>query len=113
MNATIKDNILFGKPYDRIRYHAVLDACQLRHDLSVLEHGDATMIGERGINLSGGQKQRVSIARAAYANADICILDDPLSALDPEVGNAVFEECIDGLLGDSTRIFATNQLVSF
>jgi ABC-type multidrug transport system ATPase subunit len=75
-----------------------------------LEDGDLTEIGERGINLSGGQKQRVSLARAAYANADVYIFDDPLSALDPEVAEIVFDECILGMLQSKTRLLVTNQL---
>jgi len=68
LNASIKNNILFGNSYDEKRYKKVLAACQLTHDLAILDDGDDTMIGERGINLSGGQKQRVSVARAAYSN---------------------------------------------
>ena len=110
LNATIRDNILFGLPMDEARYDAVIKACQLTHDLSILNKGDLTEIGERGINLSGGQKQRVSIARAAYSNADIIILDDPLSALDPAVGQSLFEDCILGLMKGKTRLLVTNQL---
>lgn len=110
LNATLRDNILFGRPYDEEKYQAVLKACQLTHDLALLDFGDQTEIGERGINLSGGQKQRVSVARAAYADADVVFLDDPLSALDPQVARQLFEECILGLLKDKTVFFVTNQL---
>ena len=110
LNATLRDNILFGLPMDQDRYDRVLDACQLTHDLEMLEDGDMTEIGERGINLSGGQKQRVSIARAAYADADTYIFDDPLSALDPEVGKKLFEDCILGQLKGKTIMFVTNQI---
>jgi len=110
LNATLRDNILFGQQMDKERYDAVLEACQLTHDLSILNHGDLSEIGERGINLSGGQRQRVSLARAAYSNADIIILDDTLSALDPKVGERVFSECILGLMEGKTRLFVTNQL---
>ena len=64
----------------------VLDACALRSDLEILAQSDLTEIGEKGINLSGGQKQRVSLARAVYSNRDISLLDDPLSAVDSNVG---------------------------
>lgn len=74
LNATLRDNILFGLPMDRAKYDRVLKACQLSYDLELLEQGDMTEIGERGINLSGGQKQRVSVARAAYSDADTIIL---------------------------------------
>jgi ATP-binding cassette subfamily C (CFTR/MRP) protein 1 len=79
-NATVKDNIVFGNPLDDKLYDHVLDACALKQDLLTLSAGDRTEIGEKGINLSGGQKQRVSLARAVYADADLYLLDDPLSA---------------------------------
>ena len=93
-------------------YEQVLDACALRPDLAILPAGDATEIGERGINLSGGQKQRVALARAAYARADVVLLDDPLSALDAEVGKHIFEHVIghEGLMKGSTRLLVTNAL---
>ncbi|KAI2497361.1 hypothetical protein MHU86_17126 [Fragilaria crotonensis] len=110
LNTSVRDNILFGSPYDETRYQRVLEVCQLTHDLEMLDDGDMTEIGEKGINLSGGQKQRVSLARAAYSNADVLIFDDPLSALDPEVAIKVFEECIIGFLKGKTRLLVTNQL---
>ena len=78
-NATVKENILFGKDYNHKWYNEVIDACALRPDLDMLPNGDQTEIGERGINVSGGQKQRLNIARAIYFNSDIVIMDDPLS----------------------------------
>lgn len=110
LNATVRDNILFGLAFDQKRYDAVIKACQLTHDLSLLDNGDLTEIGENGINLSGGQKQRISVARVAYADADVVIMDDPLSALDPEVGLRLFDECILGLMKEKTRLLVTNQL---
>ena len=62
-NASVKDNILFGKVMDEKFYVNVLNACALKSDLKILPGGDATEIGEKGINLSGGQKQRISLAR--------------------------------------------------
>eukprot|EP01104_Vermistella_antarctica_P012859 TRINITY_DN3793_c1_g3_i1.p1 TRINITY_DN3793_c1_g3~~TRINITY_DN3793_c1_g3_i1.p1 ORF type:complete len:1624 (-),score=345.41 TRINITY_DN3793_c1_g3_i1:937-5808(-) len=109
-NSTLRDNILFGLPFDQVKYDAVVAACQLIPDVAMLPAGDMTEIGEKGINLSGGQKQRVSLARATYAEADIYIMDDPLSAVDAHVGKAIFEECITGVLRGKTRILATHQL---
>ena len=110
LNKTVRDNILFGLPFETERYEQVIDACSLRHDIGILEEGDQTEIGERGINLSGGQKQRVSLARAAYSGASVLVFDDPLSALDPEVAQNVFTKCIKGLLADKTRLLVTNNL---
>ena len=112
LNATVRENIVFGEAFDAARYAAVLQCCQLTADLATLPHADETEIGERGITLSGGQKQRVAIARAAYSARPVCILDDVLSALDPEVASAVFEECILGLLAGSgtTVVLVTNRL---
>lgn len=91
-NLPLKENILFGKPFDKDLYEAVIDACALRPDLAILPHGDMTEIGEKGINLSGGQKARVSLARAVYQNYDVYLLDDPLSAVDSHVGKHIFEK---------------------
>ena len=92
LNATIRDNILFGEELDEERYNKTIKACQLGRDLEILNGGDLTEIGEQGTNLSGGQKARVSIARAVYANKDIILMDDPLSALDAHVKRKVFEK---------------------
>ena len=108
-NATVRDNILFGQPYDEQWYNSVIDACALRHDLQQLANGDASEIGEKGINLSGGQKQRISLARAVYRQSDIYMLDDCLSAVDPEVGEHIMTRCILGLLRKKTVILVTND----
>uniref|UniRef100_K3X2G0 Uncharacterized protein n=1 Tax=Globisporangium ultimum (strain ATCC 200006 / CBS 805.95 / DAOM BR144) TaxID=431595 RepID=K3X2G0_GLOUD len=109
-NVSIKDNILFENAYDANRYEHVLNATQLAQDLSSFSSGDRTEIGEHGINLSGGQKARVAIARAMYrAHYDILILDDPLSAVDPHVAHAVFEQCILGLAKKKTRLLVLNS----
>lgn len=109
-NTSVKENILFGKPYDRKWYDAVIDACALRPDLQMLPNGDMTEIGERGITVSGGQKQRLNIARAIYFNSDIVLMDDPLSAVDAHVGRHIFDSAICGLLRNKCRILATHQL---
>ncbi|XP_056672583.1 ATP-binding cassette sub-family C member 3 isoform X2 [Monodelphis domestica] len=113
-NVTLQDNILFGKSMDRKRYQDILDACALLTDLDVLPAGDQTEIGEKGINLSGGQRQRVSLARAVYNDADIFLLDDPLSAVDSHVAKHIFDRVIgpDGMLGSKTRVLVTHG-VSF
>ncbi|KAK7038833.1 hypothetical protein VNI00_010463 [Paramarasmius palmivorus] len=82
LNETIKENILFGSPYDETRYNTVLHQCALERDLSLLSAGDSTEVGERGITLSGGQKARISLARAVYSSAEILLLDDILAALE-------------------------------
>uniref|UniRef100_A0A8B9SE88 Canalicular multispecific organic anion transporter 1 n=1 Tax=Apteryx owenii TaxID=8824 RepID=A0A8B9SE88_APTOW len=111
-NATLKDNILFGSELDEARYQQVLKACALLPDLELLPAGDQTEIGEKGINLSGGQKQRVSLARAVYNNADIYLLDDPLSAVDAHVGKYLFDHVLGpkGLLQKKTRILVTHSI---
>ncbi|XP_061766165.1 canalicular multispecific organic anion transporter 1 [Nerophis ophidion] len=109
-NATLRDNVMFGSPRDETRLQEVIQACALAPDLELLPGGDMTEIGEKGINLSGGQKQRVSLARAAYSQADIYLLDDPLSAVDSHVGKHLFDKVIGpkGMLKDKTRILVTH-----
>ncbi|KAL4793767.1 P-loop containing nucleoside triphosphate hydrolase protein [Aspergillus venezuelensis] len=109
-NASLRSNILFGKDYDENWYDQVIDACALKPDLEILPHGDATEIGERGITISGGQKQRLNIARAIYFNAELVLLDDPLSAVDAHVGRHIMDKAICGLLRGRCRILATHQL---
>ncbi|KAL0267499.1 UNVERIFIED_CONTAM: hypothetical protein PYX00_009752 [Menopon gallinae] len=111
-NATLRDNIIFGKPLDGKIYKSVIDACALKPDLDMLPGGDRTEIGEKGINLSGGQKQRVSLARAVYNNSDIYFLDDPLSAVDAHVGKHIFEKVIgpSGILRHKTRVLVTHSI---
>ncbi|XP_066291926.1 ATP-binding cassette sub-family C member 9-like isoform X2 [Branchiostoma lanceolatum] len=113
LNATLRDNVTFGQPFDNTRYQKVISACCLQPDIDILPGGDMTEIGEKGINLSGGQKQRISLARALYSKSDIVILDDPLSALDAHVGGDVFEHGIMGhLINEEKRtvILVTHKL---
>ena len=109
-NATIRDNITFGSDYDEKKYKKVLDICSLKADLKILEAGDLTEIGERGINLSGGQKARINLGRTVYRSADIYLFDDILSAVDAKVGKHIMEKCIMGHLKNKTRLLATHQL---
>uniref|UniRef100_A0A8C7TRR2 Multidrug resistance-associated protein 4 n=1 Tax=Oncorhynchus mykiss TaxID=8022 RepID=A0A8C7TRR2_ONCMY len=107
---TIRSNILFGKELHPQKYEKVLRACALKRDMELLPDGDLTVIGDRGATLSGGQKARVNLARAVYQDADIYLLDDPLSAVDAEVGRHLFEQCICGILKNKPRILVTHQL---
>ena len=109
-SGTVRDNILFGEPFDPNRYQETLEACDLVKDLQRFPDGDLTVVGERGTVLSGGQQARVELARAVYSNADIYLLDDPLSAVDSKVGHDIFERCINGLLGSKTRLMVTHNL---
>ncbi|XP_054698309.1 multidrug resistance-associated protein 1 isoform X2 [Grus americana] len=111
-NATLEDNIIFGKEMNESRYKRVIEACALLPDIEILPTGDKTEIGEKGVNLSGGQKQRVSLARAVYCNADIYLFDDPLSAVDAHVGKHIFEKVIGpkGILKNKTRVLVTHAI---
>ena len=111
-NMTLKDNIIFCKPLDVNKYGKVIESCALSDDLTILTNADKTEIGENGINLSGGQKQRVSMARAVYSDADIYLLDDPLSAVDAHVGKHIFEHVLghSGMLRGKTRILVTHGI---
>ncbi|KAF9905921.1 hypothetical protein EC991_001162 [Linnemannia zychae] len=110
LNATAKENILFGSTFNQEKYNAILRVCALNRDMTLLSAGDETEIGERGINLSQGQRQRVSLARAVYSGADIMLLDDPLSGMDAQIGKHIFQECIKGYLASKTVVYVTNQL---
>ncbi|RDL39375.1 putative multidrug resistance protein [Venustampulla echinocandica] len=112
MNASVKENILFGHKYDPIFYDKTVKACALLEDFAQLPDGDETEVGERGISLSGGQKARLTLARAVYARADIYLLDDCLSAVDQHVGRHLIENVLgpNGLLSGKTRILATNSI---
>ncbi len=111
-NTSLENNILFSKDSNRKRYTEIIGACALESDIAILPGGDQTEIGEKGINLSGGQKQRVSLARAVYSDADLYLMDDPLSAVDSHVGKHIFEKVIshEGLLKDKTRILVTHGI---
>ena len=111
VNDTIKQNIVFASPYDELRYRNVLEACALKRDLEVLEKGDATLVGEKGIVVSGGQKQRISLARALYSTARHVLLDDCLSAVDSHTAQHLFERCITGpLMFGRTCILVTHNI---
>ncbi|KAI9506406.1 P-loop containing nucleoside triphosphate hydrolase protein [Coemansia spiralis] len=112
-NATIRENILFGEPYNKDRYEQVLRACALKPDLRILKAGDMTEIGERGVTLSGGQKQRVALARAVYSSRRILLIDDCLSAVDAHTGKHILMECLlnrTSLMQGRTCILVTHHV---
>ncbi|KAI4607263.1 hypothetical protein J4E83_009719 [Alternaria metachromatica] len=112
MNASVRENIVFGHRWDPQFYEKTVNACALRDDFGSLPDGDQTEVGERGISLSGGQKARLTLARAVYARADIYLLDDCLSAVDQHVGRHLIDNVLGpkGLLAGKTRILATNSI---
>ena len=109
-SGTIRENILFGLPFNEERFQQVVHTCELTKDLTNFTNGDLTEIGQRGVTLSGGQKARVGLARAVYSDADIYLLDDPLSAVDTKVGRRLFEGCILRHLSGRIRLLVTHQL---
>ncbi|KAJ1751848.1 hypothetical protein LPJ79_001690 [Coemansia sp. RSA 1821] len=114
-NATIRENILFGEPYDAQRYESVLRACALKPDLRILRAGDATEIGERGVTLSGGQKQRVALARAVYSRRKILLIDDCLSAVDSHTAKHIMSTCLvssSELMQGRTRVLVTHHVAA-
>ncbi len=109
-SGTIRENILFGLPFNQEKLQRVIEVCGLTKDLADFSNGDLTEIGQRGVTLSGGQKARVGLARAVYSDADIYLLDDPLSAVDTKVGRELFHSCILGHLSGRIRLLVTHQL---
>ncbi|KAG1837297.1 hypothetical protein F4604DRAFT_1843943 [Suillus subluteus] len=108
---SIKDNILFGQPFDEERYNDVVECCALLPDLNILEDGDDTEIGSRGVSLSGGQKARVALARAVYARTKYVMLDDPLSAVDSHTARFLYERLFRGpLMANRTVILVTHHV---
>lgn len=109
-SGTVRDNILYGKPMDKIQYKKAIKACALDKDIESFAHGDITEIGERGLNMSGGQKQRIQLARAVYNDADIYLLDDPFSAVDAHTASTLFNDCVMGALAMKTVVLVTHQV---
>ena len=108
-SGTIRENILFGQPYNQNKYSRILEACSLAEDVGRFPNADLAVVGERGAVLSGGQRARVSLARAVYMDSDLYLLDDPLSAVDIKVSQHIFEKCIKGLLSKKTRVLTSHQ----
>ncbi|KAL3283296.1 hypothetical protein HHI36_006444 [Cryptolaemus montrouzieri] len=107
--SNVRNNILFGQPYHKDKYDRVVEVCALKRDFELFPFGDRTLVGERGVSLSGGQRARINLARAIYRDADVYLLDDPLSAVDPHVAKHLFEKCIVENLQNKTRILVTHQ----
>ena len=101
---------MFGEDFDEEKYDETIRVCQLERDLEILPNGDATEIGEKGINLSGGQKARLGLARAVYSEKDILLMDDPISALDANVKKKIFKQVFMGKLANKTRILVTHSV---
>ena len=111
INASIRDNIVFAAPFDERRYKDVIIACALERDLEILDHGDETLVGDKGISLSGGQKQRISLARAVYSNSAHLLLDDCLSAVDSHTAQWIYSNCIKGpMMMGRTCILVTHNM---
>lgn len=109
-SGTVRNNILFGQEYNKLNYRQIVKVCALDKDFQQFPQNDKTLVGERGVSLSGGQRARINLARAVYRQADIYLLDDPLSAVDTHVGKQLFDECIVKYLRNKTRILVTHQL---
>jgi ABC-type multidrug transport system fused ATPase/permease subunit len=108
---SIKENILFGQPYDEARYKKVIYQCGLKRDLTLFDAGDLTEIGEKGLTLSGGQKARISLARAVYSSAQVLLLDDILAALDVHTAVFIVKKCLKGdLLRGRTVLLVTHNV---
>ena len=110
LSDTVQNNVLFGRELDEDWMQQVVSVCQLEPDLELFPRGILTQIGEQGVNISGGQRARIALARAVYSRADIYLLDDPLSAVDPAVANQIFEKCVKGVLREKACILVTHQL---
>ncbi|XP_078359498.1 ATP-binding cassette sub-family C member 4-like [Oculina patagonica] len=109
-SGTVRENIVFGEKYDNEKFSKIVEACALREDFERFPLGDLSFVGERGITLSGGQRARVGLARAIYSDADVYLLDDPLSAVDAKVGAHIVERCLRGLLGEKLVVLVTHRL---
>ncbi|CAL5039011.1 unnamed protein product [Urochloa decumbens] len=109
-SGTVRDNILFGKPFNKELYEKAIKSCALDKDIENFDHGDLTEIGQRGLNMSGGQKQRIQLARAVYNDADVYLLDDPFSAVDAHTAAVLFYDCVMTALAEKTVVLVTHQV---
>ena len=106
-SGTLRENVLFGEPYDEKKYAEVIEACALKEDIKRFSNGDLSFVGEHGVAMSGGQRARLNLTRAVYADADVYLLDDPLSAVDAKVSEHIFTQCVCKLLKEKIVILAT------
>ncbi|KAG2454612.1 hypothetical protein HYH02_000453 [Chlamydomonas schloesseri] len=113
LNATLADNVTLGAPLEEAKWSEVVQACALGPDLELLPSGRDTEIGEKGVNLSGGQKQRLALARAMYQDADIYLLDDPLSAVDVHVGAHIFKHVVRRLVQRGAAVLLVTNAVQY
>ncbi|PNH10694.1 Multidrug resistance-associated protein 1 [Tetrabaena socialis] len=109
-NLSIRDNVTFGEGWDERKYETTIEACALGLDLQILPQGDQSKAGIRGVNLSGGQRQRVNLARCAYADADLVLLDNALSAVDHHTAHHIFDKCIKTMFADKAVVLVTHQI---
>ncbi|XP_063908432.1 probable multidrug resistance-associated protein lethal(2)03659 isoform X2 [Zophobas morio] len=109
-SGSVRQNIIFNNEYDEERYRRVVEVCALKSDFQLFPFGDQTLVGEKGRALSGGQKARINLARCVYNEADIYLLDDPLSAVDANVGKHLYEKCIREFLKGKICVLVTHQL---
>ncbi|SPO28038.1 probable YBT1 - Vacuolar, ABC protein transporting bile acids [Ustilago trichophora] len=112
LGTTLKENVLFGSPYDERRYRAVIKACALEPDLKILEYGDETEVGEKGTSLSGGQKARIALARALYSSAKHVLIDDALSAVDSHTAKHLYRHALKGALAKNRTIILVTHAIS-
>ena len=107
---SVRKNIILNEQFNKDKYINTILACELYNDFLRLDAGDCTKVSERGVSLSGGQKARISLARSIYTEADIYLLDDPISALDPIVRHKIYDKCLCQLLKGKTRILITHSV---
>ena len=108
--STSPENVLFGRPYEPEFYQTVVEAWSFETDPKLFPKGDMSLIAEKGNNFSGGQKARLALARTVYSKADIYLLDDPLSAVDPKVARSIYNNAIEGVLKGKTELLTTHQV---
>ena len=107
---TVKNNIIFNNEYNEDKYREIISVCELENDFYEFANGDKTEINSTSANVSGGQKARISLARCLYKDADLYLLDDPLSSIDSKVGNKIFKKAFIKYLKNKARILVTNEL---